>query len=230
MGGDSGNATFLINSPEDFDCAFVRLGGVFKASRYLPDVIPLSTHVCISDEAVHYEGPFIQLIGFPTLSSHAFQYCGNETNQSLLDARLKSELRRMSFVVAEYAQAARYRGIFGIDYLWDQRRGLAFLQEINAQLVGTTRLLTGMEREQGVPLTLLRHLAAFGVRTPSAPSTKNLAEVSLEGPPISQLFISNNLPYATTVRNYLTPGIYGLNGDAIKMKSSIDDSQRHGGK
>lgn len=221
--GVSGEDTFVIDSINSFREHAEKLKGNFKATRYLRNNIPISVHVCLADHETIVRGPFLQLIGFPELSSKRFQFSGNDTNQTLFNDPLIETVRDMSFKIADYARANGYKGIFGIDFLWDRESNMVYVQELNTRFVGLTRLLTGMQKRHGIKPDIVRHIEAFA--TPSK-FHKNISfieeRIDLPVGNYSQVIVHNNVQTPVTIARYLEPGIYKFqNSKLSKEKSSL---------
>ncbi len=215
--GASGADTSLINNLESFTVKISKLGNTFKASRYISKHIPLSTHICITKDKIYSEGPFVQLLGFKELAINPFQFSGNDTNQSCIHKDIKKKVLQYNKKIADYAKKLGFKGIMGIDYLWDTQENKVFVQEINSRLVGLTRLLTGIQKEQGITPHLLLHLNEF---VPLDEYIKESVSKSLDNRNYSQVYISYNVTEVKNVKNSITPGIYGLVSGKLKILSS----------
>lgn len=218
--GVSGEDTFLVNCFNEFDKLCINLQGNFRALKYLKNVIPLSVHICVTTEDILYEGPYAQIIGFKMLTRNPFQFSGNDTNQKILTEEVKKKVKSLSMKLALHAKELGYRGILGIDFLWDKDSNKVFVQEINSRLVGLTRLLTGIQKEQKIVPHLIRHLNEF---MPSlsleAYSNKPL---DLSKHDYSQIYIANNKDAIVEVKRYLFPGIYEvIKSNLIRAKNSL---------
>ena len=221
--GVAGEDTFLISNENDFMSALNKVSNEFKVSRYISNNIPVSVHMCITDEEYCLKGPFLQIIGFPELSFSKFQYLGSDTNQSLFDNFFIKKVREMSIALAEYSKNKGYRGIMGIDYLWDKESGVVYPQELNTRFVAPTRLITGIQKEQNIIPDVLKHIGQF-VQNVEALKKNDFkeGEIDLNEKNYSQLYIANNLTSDVTVVNYLEPGVYIIDqGKLIKTKSSL---------
>lgn len=221
--GASGGDTFLVNTETEFKKAIEKIDGEFKTSRYIQNNIPLSVHVCILEDQIIIHGPYLQLMGLPELSSNPFQFGGNDTNQSLLDQSFSEQVRNTTLKISEYVKAEGFRGIFGIDYLWDQDIDTVYPQELNTRLVGLTRLLTGIQKDQGILPDLLKHIEVFNIPCYSQRCKKLCRkDIDLSQRDYSQVIIRNNSGKKINVSRNLEPSIYSLEHDILKkVKSSL---------
>ncbi len=214
--GVSGEDTFLVGSIEDIFEKAQGLRGVFKATKYLRNNIPISVHLTVLEEKTLIRGPFLQLVGFPELTSMPFKFAGNDTNQSLFSASLVKTVRSMCEKIAEHARGKGYRGILGVDFLWDKETNIVYVQELNTRLVGLTRLLTGMQKDQGLLPDIIKHLEEFSVLDYVDGLEFLNGEIDLSEHDYAQVIVYNNSHSTVTVAGYLEPGIYHLENDAFR--------------
>lgn len=218
--GVSGEDTFLISSKKEFDRFSKRLNYNAKASKLIKNNIPFSVHICITDKEILYEGPFLQIIGFPELSPCPYVFCGNDTNQTLFSDKLKEKIRHTSLKIARYSKKIGYKGILGIDYLLDNNNNQFYVQEINARLVGLTRLLTGIQKIQSVTPHLLEHINVFTPIVFRKNYKKENIDISEQN--FSQIYIAGNKNKPLLIKQNICPGIYRIrNNRLIKTKSSL---------
>lgn len=218
--GVSGEDTFKIKSFKELAKLTIEINGNFRASKYLKSIIPLSVHICITKKEILYEGPYIQVIGFKKLTTNPFQFSGNDTNQGMLSKALKKKIKFLSIKLASYANELGYRGILGIDFIWNKSEKKVYVQEINSRLVGLTRLLTGIQMEQKIIPHLIKHINEF-LPTKSLLGYTNKS-LDLSKNHYSQLYISNNKDTTIEAKRYLIPGIYKVeNQKLIRTRDSL---------
>lgn len=218
--GVSGENTIKIINYREFVKTVKKLGGKYRATRYLNQIIPVSVHICITKRRILYEGPYPQIVGFKELTSNPFQFSGNDTNQKMFTEKVKSNINYMSLKLANYAKKSGYRGILGIDFIWNRYTDRIYVQEINSRLVGLTRLITGIQKEQGITPHLIEHLNEF---VPIANLFRRINKpVNLSKSNYSQIYISNNSNHNIRTKNYLRPGIYRISKKTlIRTKNSL---------
>lgn len=221
--GESGWDTSLVNSEEELKEAKKKIKNGLKATKYLSNNVPVSVHVCILDNEIIIRGPWLQLIGLPELSASPFRFTGNDTNQTLLNKEFIDEVLVMSQKMSQFIKDEGYRGILGIDYLWDKNTGVIYPQEINSRLVGLTRLLTGIQKDQLLFPDLLKHIEAFD-KPSYTQKAQNLREgnTDFSKHDYSQVIVRNNESKNIKILSRLEPGIYKVkNGVLHKNKESL---------
>lgn len=214
--GASGESIYKIHSAEEFLLLSNKISGGLRASRYVENSIPLSVHICITRTKILFEGPYLQIVGFPELSQNPFQFCGNDMNQHLLTQKVKTKIKSASIKLAQFSRTLGYRGILGIDFLLDPSNGEVYVQEINSRLVGLTRLLTGVQKEQKITPHLISHIQQFIPLN----NLKGFVEghIKLNGRSYSQLYIANNAKMPRKAIHSLPSGIYSLIGNKLVLK------------
>ena len=229
--GVSGEDTSIVHDLRDLQSAARRAPRSVRIAKFIPRSIPISTHVCVTRTTIIVRGPYLQLVGFSELTSNPFQFAGNDTNQSIIRPEVGASARIMSHQIGSYARAGGYLGILGVDYLWDQDEGIVYPQEVNARLIGLTRLITGIQKDQNLIPDILRHLATFGVSnfTKRVVSMRD-AEVDLSRHNYVQVLIYNNEPRQRTIRSCISPSIYIRRGGKLSLarKSLFIQDMRQG--
>jgi hypothetical protein len=215
--GVSGEDTFLIHSLEELISKIGNKRGKYKANRYIKTNYPISVHCCITEQNDYIEGPFLQIIGFPELASNSFQFSGNDTSQDLLSTEVVRNANDATKKVLKYARNLGYRGILGIDFLWDRVTNKVYLQEINSRLVGLTRLLTGIQKAQGITPHLIHHINQFN-KLPNIHEVDK--KISLDGHNYSQIYIAHTGLDEVTIKRQIIPGIYSINNGRLNYVSS----------
>jgi GNAT superfamily N-acetyltransferase len=222
--GVGGVDTFLLENAGQMVQVLAATQGQIRAARYIAQHISLSTHVCVGDGEPLIRGPYLQLVGLQELAAQAFRFCGNDTNQSLFDAAVIERVHTISTAIAQHVQAQGYVGIFGIDFIRDQVSGVLYVQELNMRMVGLTRLLTGMQKDQGMLPDLLAHLRAYGC-TKMRTQMRTLADAGSAGHDYAQFMIRHHAPAQPSdqqVQYYLEPGIYQWQaGVPVKRSDSL---------
>ncbi len=218
--GVSGEDTALIIELKELRRFCADIGGEIRASRFIPNMIPLSLQLCVSGSNTLIRGPFLQLVGLPQLSSNPFQFCGNDTGQSLLEPDLCAAAVSVARRIGQYTARAGYSGILGIDLLWDLTRDEFYVQELNTRIIGLTRLLSGAQKDLGLRPDLLDHLSLFGnLRFTAKAKALGSSDGHRLGGAYSQLLVFNHGP-ARVIKNDVAPGIYQIEDQKPRFSRS----------
>lgn len=148
----------------------------------------VNVHVVVAEDEIYISWPSIQVFGQPACGAgpYRFLYCGNDLSAaSTLPDACQACVRATSTRIGEALRVLGYRGIMGLDFIWDG--DAALLLEINPRMQGSTALLANAERGAGLASTGPRHVAAFtGKSWPGG-----AAATALEG---SELVLYNDGP------------------------------------
>lgn len=160
--GSLGRQTLRTDTPAELmrlPESWVAEGELLLSSYHEGPVINVTG--VVSGTEIHLAWPSIQLVGLEACGGEgAFLYCGNDfAATSLLPHKVIEEVLELSRSIAMGLGSLSFRGLFGLDVLWNGRQVLAL--EINPRFQGSTALLTALELQAGVEPTVAKHLKAF---------------------------------------------------------------------
>lgn len=165
-GGNEG--TFFIHKEEDFSrCVSILTTDTtgFQAVSVAPFITGQSTSMlgCVMDD-VTLSGPLqLQLVDVPQ-SLHGVPpdgiFFGNDIGFRDWGDDIEAEAQRAIESIGDFLREQGYRGIFGIDFLFDKERNKIYANECNPRFTGSLLLYSLMLLEVGVPPMEFFHLAA----------------------------------------------------------------------
>src|SRR5262249_28758688 len=145
VGGNEG--TFFIHSPEDFSRCLSILGSdaEFQEVVITPFIKGQSTSMlgCVMPQGV-LSGPLqLQLIDVPE-SLHGVPadgiFFGNDLGFRAWEEKIEKTAQNVIEKVGNYLAKQGYKGIFGIDFLFDEKRNEIFPIECNPRFTGSLLL------------------------------------------------------------------------------------------
>ena len=215
--GSSGNQTHLAGSAEEVGrlrgqlVAKLGAGAPVIVSAFLPGPAVGATGLIYGGRA-WMSHPSVMVTGLEGCAMHRFDYAGSDYGAYLrLPRSVQARVEEATLKIGEWAAAAGYTGIFGVDFI--AHGGDAYALELNPRMLGTTQLLTELERrESGAPPTVFWHLASFLGLVAGEEARQwipGLARPRLAG---FQLLLRNTGPTLLRVGSSLKPGIYGSLG------------------
>jgi hypothetical protein len=221
--GESGWDVSLIHNESELIEALKKTQQGLRISKYLSRNIPLSAHVNILRDKIIIYGPYLQLIGFNELSAGPFRFGGNDTKQKLIKLEVIKSINNYTKLISEFAKSEGYSGILGIDYLWDLNSDLVYPQEINSRLVGLTRLLTGIQKDNNCLPDLVSHIQEFtDIELTDKGSKLDKTKLKDLKSDYSQIIVRHNKQEKILVSNRIEPGIYKIvNGEMQMSKNSL---------
>jgi len=219
--GTGGVGTFLIEAIGDMESCFPSLRNGCRMTRFIPDCIPYSTQGCVGDVCLPVRGPFHQLVGLPELTPDRFQFAGGDTNSARLSADQILFTRTATNKISDHLKAEGFRGLFGVDFLFDPATEELFVQEVNPRPPVVANLVLAIQKDQGCELDIIEHLSAFEVPLPLLQSGGvGAMDMDLQGRSYAQVDIRNTACTSVSVPASREPGVFKIEGDAVKRISS----------
>lgn len=207
--GFGGNRTFLIEEESSFrSLAEENPGRKVRISRYM-EGHTLTINACVTRHGVAIADLFYQITGLPECTAYRLGACGNDWLYPLPD-----ETRRRAFAhtraVGKYMAEAGYRGIFGLDFVAENRTGEVFTIENNARLIASIPLFTRLQVERGeIPLLALHILELMGMEYEL--DIEQVNEKLQKRKKGAQLILHNLEGAPAEVQGDLPSGVYTLN-------------------
>ncbi|MBY0473404.1 ATP-grasp domain-containing protein [Patescibacteria group bacterium] len=166
VGGNEG--TFFIHDDADFRRCLASLTPDTNFSRLLVtrfvEGYSVSMLGCIVPQGV-LSGPLqLQLIDVPEslhgVAPHGI-FFGNDIGFSDWNAEAEATAQKVIEGIGAHMQSEGYKGIFGIDFLYDKKTGEIFPIECNPRFTGSLALYSLMLLEAGVPPLEFFHLLSL---------------------------------------------------------------------
>lgn len=137
--GGGGIGTFVV-SKQNFDAIKNKILPLkqYMISKYLPNSISVNAHIFISEKQTVLSPASIQII---EMTDSQLCYRGADYIAfDLLPQDCKSEIKRLSFKIANLLRDKNYRGVAGIDFIVD-KNGKVYCSEINPRFQASSILL-----------------------------------------------------------------------------------------
>jgi hypothetical protein len=214
-----GRASFLLREPSDS----VRIPSSFfpkepQKSRTLMispwiEGLSLSMEVCVSPWGLMLSPLQLQLVDLEELLPEGGigRFCGHQWGLGIPGSQgLEGKARAISASLGEAMAQEGYRGIFGLDFIWDKSSGELLLLECNPRYTGAFPTLTLLELASGVPPIEAFHLLSFAPHPPRVLPRSLARSRDRSLPPSSQLILFHRGPKAKRVAKGLLSGRYSL--------------------
>lgn len=97
--------------------------------------------------------PYMQAIGIPELTENTSMFCGIDYSMGKqLPEEIKTKIREITRHVGDILHKKHYQGIFGIDFMWEEKTGKVYVLEINPRFTGATNMINYLcERQKLLP-------------------------------------------------------------------------------
>jgi predicted ATP-grasp superfamily ATP-dependent carboligase len=138
--GHTGDGTLLIKSEEDlniiktkFPDRDARVTDFIKGPMFTINIVVTDTNILLGN--ISY-----QITGILPFTNNIFSTIGNDwaVPFTILSEKQISDVEDISLKVAKKMQDEKWRGLFGIDVIYDEERDLIYLIEINARQPAST--------------------------------------------------------------------------------------------
>ena len=169
-----GKGTFFIHSPSEYGMLEERLkenawrGTVLKSvsiNKFM-EGIPVSMALCLTKHGLLLTGLQKQLIDLPycTGLTEDGVFCGHVWDDAPWSRYVTRKARNQALIIGEHLSSLGYKGIFGIDFLIDNRHEQVYPLEINPRFTGAFPMLSLLHIKGGmIPLEVLHILEFLGV-------------------------------------------------------------------
>jgi hypothetical protein len=101
-----------------------------------------------------------QIIGVPELTQNPSMFCGVDYT-SPIDAKAQEEMQRIARHIGKTLHLKQYRGIFGIDFLVEEKTNKVYVLEINPRFTAATNMLTFFLHAQGLLSPMEIHFSEY---------------------------------------------------------------------
>ncbi|MFH0906984.1 MAG: ATP-grasp domain-containing protein [bacterium] len=148
-----GKGTFFINNQEDFQKAVKKLGLKWDEDNEKTLTPPMNVIVaqfiqgtspsitgCVTKHGIVYTNPQHQILDIPQLYNPEKGnglFCGHDWTSSRFPESVLEQAYQYTEKVGEYFQKYGYKGIFGLDFILDQKTNKLYVAECNPRLVAS---------------------------------------------------------------------------------------------
>jgi len=168
-GGGKGN--FLIRNKDDFQKALLGLKELiertgqeqFTVEKFVKGSSPSLTG-CVTRSGILSTSLQYQILSMPELyrKSNSFGlFCGHDWTASNFDQSVEKQADDIVERVGRYFQKLGYKGIFGLDFILDEKTNRLYVSECNPRLLGSFPTITMAQLLNGEPPILAFHILEF---------------------------------------------------------------------
>lgn len=223
-GGGKGN--FLIKEWRDFVEALKALREITKGqgeeevlvAEFVQGPSPSLTG-CVTKHGILSTSLQDQILDAEELFNKQGRYglfCGHDWTKAKFDLRVEKQADEIVEKVGQHFKKLGYKGIFGLDFVLDEKRGRLYVTECNPRLLGSFPTITMVQIRNGEPAILGFHILEFlGIDYELDVKTVNQQmRVRRLG---SQMLLHNlEVRWAETTKE-IRPGVYRLKKAGIEF-------------
>lgn len=204
----AGRGTRVIASATDWAEAGERFAGEEVWVAPYAGTMSFNVNALATEDGTLGSFPSVQIVGQSALNSPASGHCGNDfTAASAVPRRFLDNIREQTESIGDWLADRGYRGLFGLDFVVDDRTGRPCAVDLNPRWQGSTSLQSQAESRQGrVPLAAAELAWRFGLmRTAELTALADRFFEPLEG---SQVFLRTAAGSWCGCRKAVPAGIY----------------------
>ncbi|PIS15404.1 hypothetical protein COT63_00130 [Candidatus Shapirobacteria bacterium CG09_land_8_20_14_0_10_38_17] len=218
-----GKGTFFIKTAKDLRKARESLIALTKGeiddnqemivSQFIKGPSPSVTG-CVTRQGILSTSPQYQVLSMPELNnrSGAGLFCGHDWSFSHFSPYVCRQVYEITEMVGQYLQKIGYKGIFGLDFIMDERTEKVYVVECNPRLLGSFPTLTMAQISNGEPPILAFHILEF-LNANYQIDTKAINQQMRMQRKGAQMLLHNLVNNQVQVSKKMRPGIYRLNND-----------------
>lgn len=225
--GHTGEGTILIDRPKTYEALqrqFPRRE--IRCSRYISGPA-YTVNCCTGRQGTSAAGLSYQITGEPTCTSGRFSTCGNDFTDPFKEfAKIRLELTKMADLVGKALAEADYRGLFGLDTVYNRENGKLYFVETNVRQPASITFHTELQlAKDQVPLLLYHYCELLGVTYPEPKIRYDLHAL-----PAFQVFLRNTREQDVVLKQNSPRGIYNMQNmkwlkDGYRYEDIVDDTQ-----
>jgi predicted ATP-grasp superfamily ATP-dependent carboligase len=215
-----GRGTFFINNKKELEKILPALQETkILVLKYVKGISPSITG-CVTPWKIFHTFPQYQVLDMPECYNLETKmgdglWCGHDWSFSAknIDQKTAQQAYRATKKVGEYLKKKGYKGIFGLDFIQDEKTGTLYIGECNPRLLGSFPALTMVQlKNKEVPILAL-HLLSFlnltkeqnNIMRHMANEIQELMKTPKQG---AQLVIHNQECGWARNQSIIKPGVY----------------------
>lgn len=216
----SGLGTFLVRDDADAELILEQphTDGPWLLEEYVGGGYSLNTTGVVGTQRTAVYAPSVQILGEPECSDLPFGFCGNDfPTAATLPEPVRQKATAQTKTIGDHLWALGYRGVFGLDFVIDDR-GRVLPCEINPRFQNSTALLNfGLADSPGAA-PAIAHLQTF------AGAPHEIEPEPVPGPAFSQILVHSSFRAPDQVSGRgVAPGQYRRRGDDYEYVADTFD-------
>jgi len=154
--GHTGGGTTLINSQKELEALQAKFPDRMARSTEYIQGPSFTVSAVVTDDKVLLGNPSYQITGLPPFTDNPLATVGNDWSvaHDLISTSEHEAIEEMVGAIGKKLSASGWRGLFGIDMIYDNSRNHMYLIEINARQPASVPLESAFQeayRQQGLP-------------------------------------------------------------------------------
>lgn len=211
----SGFGTITVESEKDVNKAWKDLKRKkVKVAKFIEGPL-LSCTGCATKYGVLVSPLRYQIIGDAIIADNKYLWCGNDWNVNNLNNTVKNQAYKITSKIGAYLKNKHdYKGIFGIDFIFDKVNSELYALELNPRLLGTTQMYTSLQIENKEPSLIGFHILEFLDAKYSVDINKLNTKIRKEKKG-AHIILRNKFKRDVIIKKSLKSGVYVFENDKL---------------
>lgn len=180
----------------------------FKINKYIKGD-SLGVNACVTQTGVLVTNFWMQIISPKNISLGSTVFQGTDFSSTKnYSPIVNKQIQKITIKVANKLKKVGFRGIFGLDFLFEFKTNKIYLMEINPRLAGTTSIMHYFYEKIGAPALLDFHLKTFRqeqITKSELVKAQNFLSKPIQG---SQFLLRSLETTTMQIKKAPLPGIY----------------------
>ena len=226
-----GKGTFFINSQEDFNNAFKKLETTHDeendkevtpptqviVNKFIQGPSPSLT-ACVTKDGILSTNLQHQVLDMPqlyNLEKGFGLFCGHDWTGSNFDEEISQQAYEYTEKIGNYFKKLGYKGIFGLDFILDEKTKKLYTIECNPRLLGSYPTLNMAQLLNNEPPLLAFHVLEF-INTDYQVDIEQVNKIIRQKKIGAQMILHNLTGHWSKNKKELKAGIYKLENNKLK--------------
>lgn len=159
--GWAGKTTYFISGPDQLHNLIRQYPDTMvKISKEIQGITALN-NCCIYNKKNFISDPAVQISNVRFLSHNPAVTCGRQWPIDFLDSSRIKLIKIISGKIGQLLMEKGFQGMYGLDFLIEEKTGRVYLSEINARMTASTPFFTKLELGQNACPLLAFHISSF---------------------------------------------------------------------
>lgn len=217
-----GKGTFFIKNARDFNTAKQYLRRQKTQEIIITELIKGSSPSltgCVTRKGILSTCPQYQICDISILNKKPKRnglFCGNDWSSANFSKNVLLQAKEAVDKIGSYFKSIGYRGIFGLDFILDEKNENLYVVECNPRLLASFPTVTMVQIENGETPIIAFHLLEY-LNFPYQINIKKINEQMWQKKEGAQMFLHNPIQKRAIQKNEFKAGIYKIENNKLKL-------------
>lgn len=228
----AGKGTIFINSKKDFIIFRKKIANrqynnikiEFLNIASFVEGMPLGINGCATKFGILFSPARLMAIDIKEVQNLKYghgMFCGNDWNLAKVNKHNKEKIKKIVEIFGKYIYRSGYRGIFGLDFIFNRKNNEVYPIECNPRFTGNFPVDSMVDIDNNIPSLDIFHILEF-FKLDYKIEIDKLNQNLDYNKQLSHLTMSNIKECQVKIKNNIKAGIYKLiNGKLVLIRESL---------